>query len=178
MANKLEPHWVIERFNATRHDRSSFDCGNAVLDDWLRMLAGQFEKRNLARTYVLIENGDVVVRGYYALSNHAIAYETLKKDQAKHLPKIDVPVALLGRLAVDRSVQKNGLGEYLLLDALCRVKNLAHEIGIRAVEVHAIDASARSFYKKYGFELLQDDPYHLFLPMQVISKLKLPNTSS
>jgi len=45
---------------------------------------------------------------------------------------------------------------------------------VRAVEVDAIDHSARRFYLKFGFVELVDDRQHLFLPMQVIRKLDLP----
>lgn len=48
------------------------------------------------------------------------------------------------------------------------------DVGIRAVEVDAIDAAARSFYLKYGFLALKDDVNHLFLPMATIRQLKLP----
>ena len=42
------------------------------------------------------------------------------------------------------------MGEYLLIDALRRAEHLASKVGIRAVEVQVIDASARKFYEKYG----------------------------
>jgi len=67
------------------------------------------------------------------------------------LPHIDVPVVLLGRLAVDRAEQGKGLGGFLLIDALRRAEHLAERIGVRAVEVDAIDATARRFYARRGF---------------------------
>lgn len=169
-----EPGWSVEPLDKRRHDRSGFDCGIPVLNDWLATKATQYEKRDLARTYVLVQAGDTVIRGYYALSNHTVVYEALPQDQAKGLPRIDMPVALIGRLAVDRSVQGQRLGEFLFVDALRRAEYLARAIGIRAVEVDAIDEGARRFYEKYGFLSLTDDPHHLFLPMHVIRKLKLP----
>ena len=45
---------------------------------------------------------------------------------------------------------------------------------IRAVEVEAINESAMTFYKRFGFVTLADDPHHLFLPMSIIRKLRLP----
>ena len=90
------------------------------------------------------------------------------------MPRLDVPVVLLGRLAVDRSVQGQGLGSLLLIDALRRAQHLAEHVGIRAVEVDAIDEAARQFYSRFGFVPLLDDPNHLFLPMPVIRKLGLP----
>lgn len=168
------PTWDIEPFDRLRHDRSGFDCGLPRLNDWLATKVSQFEKKNLARTYVLVEAGNPVVKGYYTLSNHTVVYEALPEDQTKGLPQIDMPVVLIGRLAVDRSVQGHGLGEFLLIDALRRAEYLAQKIGIRAVEVDAITDTAKRFYERYGFLTLTDDPHHLFLPMSVIRKLQLP----
>jgi len=166
--------WTVEAYDRSRHDRSQFDCGIPVLNEWLATKISQFEKKDLARTYVLVESGHDVVQGYYALSNHTVIFDALPEDQAKGLPRIDVPVVLIGRLAVDLSTQGQGLGEFLLIDALRRAEYLASKIGIRAVEVDAINDAARKFYEKYGFLSLKDDPHHLFLPIQVIRKLKLP----
>jgi len=51
---------------------------------------------------------------------------------------------------------------------------LATRVGIRAVEVDAINEAAKSFYGRYGFLSLSDDPHHLFLPMSIVRKLQLP----
>lgn len=168
------PAWTIEPFDRLRHDRSGFDCGVPVLNDWLATKVSQFEKKDLARTYVLVETGTTTIKGYYALSNHTVVYEALPDDQARGLPQIDMPVVLIGRLAVERSVQGQRLGEFLLIDALRRAEYLAGKIGIRAVEVEAISDSAKQFYERYGFLSLADDPRHLFLPLSVIRKLNLP----
>src|SRR5262249_48788838 len=150
LASEATPSWIIEKLDR-RHDRAAFDCGNTVLNDWLRLRAGQFEKKDLARTYVAVRPGESLVVGYYALATHRVSYEALSPDQAKGLPRIDVPVVLLGRLAVDRTLHGKGLGSLLLVDALRRAEHLAKAIGIRAVEVDAIDEQARAFYLKFGF---------------------------
>jgi GNAT superfamily N-acetyltransferase len=165
--------WVIERLTSA-HDRTAFRCGQPALDDWLQQRASQFDKRDLARAYVAVRPGQPAVLGYYAISNHRVAYGALPADQAKGLPRIEIPVVLLGRLAVDQSMQRQRLGELLLIDALRRSRHLANQIGVRAVEVDAIDDTAKAFYLKYGFVPLLDNPSHLFLPMQVIRKLNLP----
>ncbi len=174
MADAHPSPWAIEPFDRQRHNRAGFECGVSLLNDWLETKAGQFEKKDLARVYVLVTAGEATVKGYYALSSHTVSFQALPEDQKKGLPQIDLPVVLIGRLAVDRSVQGQQLGEYLLIDALRRAKYLAKKLGIRAVEVHALHDAARRFYEKYGFLSLQDDPQHLFLPMHVIRKLKLP----
>jgi GNAT superfamily N-acetyltransferase len=172
LAKKPELSWVIERL-AKSHQRSLFDCGQPLLDDWLKMRAGQFDRKDLARTFVAVLSGETHVRGYYALASHRVRFEALPADQAKGLPKIDVPVVLLGRLAVDQTMRGHGLGSLLVMDALKRARQISEQVGIRAVEVDAIDDQARGFYLKFDFVPLLDDPNHLFLPMRVIRKLDL-----
>ncbi len=167
------PEWDIQPLGRS-HDRSSFDCGNEALNEWLQKRAGQWQRKEIARCYVAVREGRSQVFGYYAISSHHVSYESLPADQAKGLPRIDVPVILLGRLAVDKRVRGQGLGGLLLLDALRRAEHLAGQLGIRAVEVDAIDGAARRFYLKFGFTSLRDDPNHLFLSMYVVRKLDLP----
>ena len=161
-------------YDRTLHQKVGFDCGVPSLNDWLATAWSQFEKRDLSRTYVLLETGTTLVRGYYAISSHCVVFDSLPINLAKGLPPISIPVVLIGRLAVDRSVRGQGLGQFLLIDALQRIVRLSQSLGIRAVEVDAIDDTARNFYLKYGFIALNDDPNHLFLPLNVIRKLPLP----
>ncbi len=121
-----------------------------------------------------VKPGETRILGFYAISNHHVTYEAMPIEQSHGLPPIEIPVVLLGRLAVDKTVQGQGLGAYLLVDALRRANHISEHIGVRAVEVFAIDEPARAFYLKYGFVSLLDDPQHLFLPIQAIQRLKLP----
>lgn len=173
MSSGADIPWVIQRLSR-EHERSGFDCGQPSLNEWLQLRAGQFERKDLARTFVAIRSHETAVRGYYALATHQVRYEALPAEQAKGLPNIDVPVVLIGRLAVDRSAQGQGLGSLLLLDALRRVQQISNQVGIRAVEVDALDEGARRFYLRFGFMSLRDDPQHLLLPLHFIRKLGLP----
>lgn len=164
--------WLIRRL-AKNHDRTNFECGQPLLDEWLKDRACQFDRRDLSRTFVATLPDGVKVVGYYAISTHRVVYEALPTAEAKGLPRLDVAVVLVGKLAVDRSMQGQGLGALLLVDALRRSLQISEQIGIRAVEVHAINDAARNFYLKFGFRSLLDDPRHLFLTMAEIRKLKL-----
>ena len=136
--------WEIRRLEK-RHDRSGFDCGKEILNDWLKLRATQFDRKDLSRTYVLTAVDESVVLGYYALSTHRIEYETLSPEGTKGLPRMNVPVVLLGRLAVDQTEQGKGLGRLLLVDALKRSMKISDQIGIRAVEFDAIDEDDLKF---------------------------------
>ena len=72
------------------------------------------------------------------------------------------------------ALRARSLGSLLLIDALRRAEDPSGQVGIRAVEVDAVDEAARNFYLKFGFAPLLDNPHHLFLPMHVIRKLGLP----
>jgi GNAT superfamily N-acetyltransferase len=159
--------WQIKRLDRS-YERDMFICGRRPLDDFLRRLVNQYEKRHLGRTYVAVRPGEKKVCGYYTLASGAIAFENLPEPTVRKLPKHPVPVVLLARLAVDQGAQGQGLGEALLINALERCLSLAEQIGVHAVEVDAIDGQARAFYEKYGFVPLPDNELHLFLPIATI----------
>jgi len=165
------PPWIVEEL--ADHDRSDFSCGHASLDDFLKQYASQNAKTGVSRTFVAILAGNNSVLGYHSLAASSVSVDLLTDEQRNRLPKYPVPVAHLGRLAVDQSSQGQGLGSFLLLDALHRVVQVDRSIGIHAVEVVAIDDPARRFYLKYGFTELRDDPHHLFMSLKMIRKLGL-----
>jgi GNAT superfamily N-acetyltransferase len=144
------------------------------LDDWLRLRATQHARKGLAQTYVAVVGEQPDVLGYYAISTHHVKFEHVPQPVAKGLPGIDLPVVLLGRLAVDRTVQGHGLGALLLVDALRRCLAISDQVGVRAVEVDALDESARRFYARFGFVSLLDDVRHMYLSMDAVHDLTLP----
>lgn len=161
------PYIIVPLSSA--HDRAAFDCGEASLNEFLKRYARQNDEKGLGRTFVAVLSGNAHVYGYYTLSSGAVKSETLPEK----LPRYPTPVALLGRLAVDESTKGQGLGKILLLDALRRRLLLADQLGIFAVEVHALNPQAKSFYLKYGFTPLLDDEMHLYLTLKDIRKLGL-----
>lgn len=160
--------WVIEPFDGA-HERMAFSCGKASLDDFIRARVSQYEKRKLGKTFVAVPTGAKQVVGYYTLAAGAVAFEHLPIAAARKLPKHPVPIALIARLAVDRSYQGRRLGELLLLDALQRILDLTANLGIHAAAVDALDDSAVAFYRKYGFSPLLDRPRQLYLPVATIA---------
>jgi GNAT superfamily N-acetyltransferase len=150
------------------HVRDQFDCGRPSLNDFLRVLVTQYEKRHLGRTYVAVCGSDPRVLGYYTIASGSLAFEALPSKAAKKLPRHPVPTVLIARLAVDRTAQGQHLGEKLLLDALARCLELAARVGIHAVVAEAIDDQAKVFYEKYQFIALLDRPLHLYLPISTV----------
>src|SRR5947207_7753325 len=162
-------NWTIERLEKS-HERGEFSCGQPSLDTFIRNLVSKYEKRKLGRTYVAVRPNEKRVYGYYTLASGSIFFEQIPEKFAKKLPKHPVPVILLARLAVDQSVQQQGLGKFLLKDALGLCLQLSSQLGIHAVQVEAIDIAAKNFYEKHDFILLNDDPLHLSLPLATIEQ--------
>jgi GNAT superfamily N-acetyltransferase len=144
-----------------RHDVEGFDCGYSALNTWLIRYALTNQRAGAARTFVVCE-GDRVI-GYYSLAaggvDPADAPPRIRKGLARH----PIPVMLLARLAVDGRHQGKGIGGALLRDATLRILNVADQIGVRAILVHAKDEKARAFYERFDFEPSPTDPLHLML---------------
>jgi GNAT superfamily N-acetyltransferase len=162
---------VIEP-RSSDHNRGDFSCGNASLDRYLKEQAGQDLRRACATPFVLVTGGDTSILGYYTLSSFGIDVGELPSDVAKKLPRYPlIPATLLGRLAVDRRYQGQGIGEFLLMDALHRALVQSFEIAAAAVVVDAIDAGATKFYQHFGFVAFPSITGRLFLPMKAVAGL-------
>src|SRR5882762_2528897 len=99
------------------HKKEHFTCGKPLLDNYLHAQASQDVKRKLAACFALVDGTSV--QGYFTLSNSSIPKETLPDELKKKLPAYkNLPVTLLGRLAVDHNSKGRGIGEFLLMDAL------------------------------------------------------------
>jgi GNAT superfamily N-acetyltransferase len=131
------------------HDLSAFESGVAPLDDWLRKRAMANHVGGASRVYVTADRGRRVF-GYYALASGALALADAPGKLRRNMPD-PIPMAILGRLAVDRSWQGKGLGAALLRDAVLRAQNAATIIGLRGILVHAISQDAKRFYETHGF---------------------------
>lgn len=158
----------ITSFNA-EVQRDTFDCGDFALNHYLQQLAGQHSRKNISKTFIAIDKDKVV--GFYSLSMAEAQLEDLPKSISKKLPPYyPVPVARLGRLAVDKTYQGQKLGELLLMHALTRCAQIASEIGTVGVIVDAKHGQAQQFYQKYGFIPFTIKPLTLFMAMQTIIK--------
>lgn len=162
--------FVIEAL-ARHHERSRFDCGSDPLDLYIRRQASQDARRRVTRVFVALPKESGEVAGYYTLSAGSIQRATLPPETAKRLPQYPVPVALIGRLAVDRRWAGRGLGSSLLADALRRVVRASEALAVYAVVVDAKDESARRFCERFGFRPLPEHPGRLFFSLTAIERL-------
>ena len=154
-----------------KHNRENFDCGKELLTNYLRTQAGKDIKRKLSACFVLSENG-TGIQGYYTLSNNSISLNSFPEHIQKKLPKSynSIPSTLLGRLAIDKKYQGQGIGKILLIDALKRCYEISKEIGSFAVVVDPIDQEAKNFYTKYDFIKLPSSG-KMFIAVKTLQEL-------
>lgn len=146
------------------HDRKSFSCGVAALDRYFRQQVMQDIRRHATACYVALDETAGKVAGYYTLAAAGIPLTDLPAELVKRLPRYpSVPVARLGRLAVDQSYRGRRLGGALLWDAVQRAKR--SEIAVFALVVDAKDDQAESFYLHHGFVRFGSSERQLVLPL-------------
>lgn len=163
--------WRVVPFDSKAHDRSVFSCGVPELDLYIRQQASQDVKRDVARVFVAVNGENALVAGYYSLSAASFGKNDLPAAEAKRLPHYPVPAVLLGRLAVDGACKGQGLGAWMLIDALNRIALASETLAVHAVIVDAIDENAAAFYQKYGFLRFPNTARRLFLPMATVRQL-------
>lgn len=147
------------------HDLSTFDCGEPALDEWLRHRALKNESR-FSRTYVVCSGSTVVA--YVSISAGSVERGETPGRIRRNAPD-QIPVSIIGRLAVSRPYAGKGLGSDLLADALTRIASASRIIGVAAVMVHAKDKAAKRFYLRCA-EFLEypGDSRTLFLPIETV----------
>jgi len=143
-----------------KHVCAAFCSGESWLDDWLVRMALQQQRKNYARTRVLLADEEPErILGYYALTPCQVDTEHMPAQ--RRLPR-RVGGILLARLAVDRAAQRKGFGEILLADAIETTRASIAAIGGIGLFADAVHERAAAFYHRYGFESFRDDPLRLF----------------
>jgi GNAT superfamily N-acetyltransferase len=152
------------------HTLDGFDSGVESLNVWLTEHARQAVAAGSARVFVTVDAKQQQVCGYYALAAAAIAHQQATERARQGQPRHPIPAVLLARLAVDVSVQRRGIGAWLLQDAMRRALSASEAVGMRVLLVHALDDNARSFYERWGFESSPTDPLNLQMLFKDIRK--------
>lgn len=142
----------------------AFDCGVDSLNDWLKRRARANQVSGASRTYVVTDE-EGRVAGYYCLASGALALAQAPGSIRRNMPD-PVPMAILGRLAVDRNWQGHGLGAALLRDAFERTRAASNILGIRGLLVHALSDEAKAFYERYGFVASPERPMLLVMSLK------------
>lgn len=144
---------------------TDFQCGSEPLNDYIRRYASQDVRKNVARVFVATpENNRQQLAGFFTLSAGSVSCSNLPESLARKLPRYPIPVALIGRLAVDNLFQGKGLGSILLADACNKVLQASTVLAVAGIIVDAKDHKAVSFYEHFGFIPLSGQADRLLLP--------------
>lgn len=151
--------------------RSTFDCGHDALNLYLAKTASQHEKRNVTRSFCAVRSARIV--GFYSLTNASVDIAALSPEILRRyrLPTHALPVVRLGRLAVDRHFQRQGIGARLLVDAMQKVLSVAEVSGCVGLVVDAKDRVAAAYYTAFGFRAAPENSLILFMPLPEIQEL-------
>ena len=161
--------YKVEPLNSN-HTVDSFDCDDDNKNKFLQKYALQNSKGGLGRTYVAVKPPDSIkIYGYYTISSSAVKFESL--PESRHLPRYPIPALLIGKLAIDKEAQNQGLGTALLYNALKKAAGVAEDIGVFLVEIKALNDRAKGLYQKVGFAEMLDEPMKLYLNLKKIRKL-------
>lgn len=147
----------------------SFDCGNADLNDFL-FNDSKVYLRHLRYTTTLLETDKQII-AYYSLANDLLSISD-RQDFADEMSdsknKIDFdfwekflnqkmyPAAKIGRLAVNRTFQDQGIGT-MLIQSLVQSFIKKNKTGCQFITVDAINDNTQrtiKFYENNGFKLL------------------------
>lgn len=150
----------------SNHLLDSFECGESVLDEWLKRRAMTNQMSGASRTFVVTDQ-DSRVYGYYAMAAGAVSHQQATSTVHRNMPD-PVPVMVLARLAVDHHAQGIQLGAALQQDAVNRTVVVSQNAGVRALLVHALNDSAKAFYEHFGFQV---SPLH---PMTLMLRINTP----
>jgi len=143
-------------------DTSAFSCGEASLDKWLVADAETETRRGSARVWVWLDEADRVV-AYYSLSASKVKRDDIPTALGRGGP-VEMPAVLIGRLALDRSLRGQNLGEVLLADALARIVEATRTVGARFVVIDALHERVAVRYQRFGFRRI---PNSLLLVQKV-----------
>ena len=155
---------------AKSHDRDGFDCGSEALNLFLKQTARQHAERGISRTFVLVEENDAdpkPILGFFSLNICQIKSEALAPSEEKKLPR-NASGVRLGRLAVARSRQRQGIGKVLLVAAMEKFIEIFNRAGGIGLFVDAKDQEARHYYEQFGFVSMPSNELELFLPVKTI----------
>lgn len=157
---------------------SRFENQHASLTEYIRRYALRHQEKDLlARTFVAVDTVESQERiaGYFTLTTTFVERASVSNiESLARLPRFPIPGVLLARLAVDRRVQGQGMGRYLLRESMgLMIELLRHgPITFRLFVTDAIDEAAAKFYEHHGFARL-----HGTAPCRLVLDLK-PLTST
>ncbi len=152
------------------HDCKDFCCGKTkdhkTLDNFLKNRAKIHQEDFIGTTFVVHQNNKIL--GFVTLLADSIYIEKTLREKIFGSGKItysNFPAIKIGRLAVNESYQKQGIGDFLIKYTIGKAykSNLEYGIGIRFIVVDSKNMSREWYLKKQDFKILDESkPDFLF----------------
>lgn len=150
-----------------REPRNGFDCGQEELNRYFHTQISQDVRRKVTSAFLAKESATGTIAGFYTLAACHLNLREIEADWRQKLPHYPtVPAALIGRLAVDRRFQRQGLGAGLLADAA--MKALRSDVGVHLLVADAKDETAAAFYLQHGMRRSPVEHRRLFVPVATL----------
>ena len=169
------PKLRIELYDPARHDRNDFDCGVDRLNNFLKLSAKKQQRDDMARVYVVVEEGSTRVLGYHAVNVGKMNVDNLNPRPRGTPVHGEIPVLFLGQVAVDKEVRGEGLGGILMHHVFEKALTISEMAGCHAIILDIIsdggnEAFARrnAWYKDFGFTTFFSDPARMFLAIKQV----------
>jgi len=144
---------LIQEALSEHHDVSSFKCGSHQYDYYLKKWALRRQHEGYAQVHVWVAAGDTSRRvlAYFTLSPTEVTGDEVPPslilpDQWKRIPAI-----LLGKLAIDRSIQGRNLLPALLASAGQVTVEASKQVGGRFLVIDAENERLALLYERFGF---------------------------
>jgi GNAT superfamily N-acetyltransferase len=155
-----------------QQDRAGFSCGEESLDRYLKTQASQDMRRKANAVFVMVRrDAPAKIVGFFTLCAYTLSQGAMPEAARRHIPRYPlVSATLIGRLAIAKEYQGQGIGAALLARALRKACENASVVGSSMVVVDAISDRAAQYYEAYGFIRLRDS-MRLILPMATIASL-------
>lgn len=179
MANTEASKRIIEPLDPNRHDRAAYSCGVGQVDNFFKKTANKLSKANNLRVYVMTDDDEKTVIGFYAINSHSVSYEELPERFARIRPGHGaIPAAYISMIGRDQRYKGGGYGADLLVDCLKRIAAIADQIGMAVVLLDVLECGDEektnrraALYAGYGFQPLPSMPLRMFLPVGTIRSL-------
>lgn len=136
------------------YDLSDFFCSEDDLNDFIKKEdeALFYQKELMGITYLVFNNKKIVA--FFTISMDSLSVEKIEdKDKIECISIKTYPSLKIGRLAVDKNYECQGIGSYLVKLVVGKANQLSEIIGCRFVVVNAKE-NAIPFYEKNEFIML------------------------
>lgn len=164
--NKSDMKLVSIKENHSKQILKKFDCGIEVLNDFLSRYALKNDSLGIGKTFVAV-NSENEICGYFTLATAQIAFENVPENYQTKLPKYPIPAIRIARLAVNKKLQGQGIGKFLLSEAFKKIVAVSEIVGLKFIIVDAKETS-KTFYEQYGFIKLNNQNLGYFISIETV----------